>query len=191
MIRGLKAKLAIALAERTLIRIVRKIDETKHYDGYVVALCGDWILMAAINDAIRPNGFDALRLKDVSEYYDPAHHAAFVEAALAKRKIRRPEVLDIDMTDAKSIVAGANKYPLVTIHREIADPDVCHIGRVSSFTKQRVLLLEITPDATWEAEPTPYALSEITKIDFGDPYAEALALVSAAPRERVRSSDQW
>jgi hypothetical protein len=185
MIRGLRGKLATALAERTLIRIEREI-ETGHAQGFVVALGADWVLMATIEHAIRPKGFEAFRLKDITKYHDPAPHAAFVEAALAKKKIRRPEPLNIDMTDATSILAAANQYPLVTIHREIADAGVCHIGKVASFTKRSVLLLEITPDATWDEEPTPYALSEITKIDFAGPYEEALALVSASGPEHVR-----
>jgi hypothetical protein len=185
MIRGLKGKLATALAERTLIRIEREI-EIGHTEGYIVALGADWVLMATIEHAIRPKGFEALRLKDITKYHDPAPHAAFVEAALAKKKIRRPEPLNIDMTNAISILAGANQYSLVTIHREIADADVCHIGKVASFTKRSVLLLEITPDATWDEDPTPYALSEITKIDFAGPYEEALALVSGSGHERIR-----
>jgi hypothetical protein len=191
MIRGLKDKLSIALAGQRLIRIEREI-ETGWVNGYVVAIGNDWFLLAVVDDSIRPKGFEAFRRRDVIKYTDPAPHAAFVEAALAKRKIRLPEPLDFNMSDTASILTEANRYPLVSIHREIADPGVCHIGKLTSLTKQSVLLREISPSATWyDNEPGSYALSEITKIDFGDPYAEALALVSAGPRERVRSSDQW
>jgi hypothetical protein len=190
MIRGLRAKLATALSERTLVRVEREIDEG-WCDAYVVALGDGWVLLAVVGHGIRPNGYEAIRLRDITKFLERAPHATFVEAALARKKIKRPEPLNIDITDAASILGGVPQYPLVSIHREVADAEVCHIGRVSSLTKKSVFLLEVTPDATWEAEPTPYALSEITKIGFGDPYSEALALVNAAPRERVRSSDQW
>jgi hypothetical protein len=175
---------------RSVVRIVREL-EPGTVDGFVVAAGAKWVVMAVIEDAIRPGGFQAFRLRDVTGFGDPAPHAVFKEAALDRKKIKRPEPRIIDLTDAASIMTEAMKtYPLVTVHREVADPEICHVGRVVSVTKQRVSLLEITPDATWEDEPTSHLLSEITRVDFGGPYEEALALV-ADPKAKVPSSDRW
>jgi hypothetical protein len=65
----------------------------------------------------------------------------------------------------------------VTIHREKVDPDVCAIGRVVEVKDGRVSLLEINPDATWNAKPKDYQLRDITRVDFGGEYEEALQLV--------------
>ena len=40
-------------------------------------------------------------------------------------------------------------------------------------------LLEIRPDATWEDTPTDYRLSQITRVNFGGDYEDALHIVSA------------
>lgn len=42
-------------------------------------------------------------------------------------------------------------------------------------------LLEIGPDALWDDEPETYRLSEITRVDFGGAYEEALHLVGGFP----------
>jgi hypothetical protein len=57
------------------------------------------------------------------------------------------------------------------------DPDVCSIGRVVGSKRGRVMLLEIRPDATWEASPREYRLNEITRINFGGDYEDALHVV--------------
>ena len=72
---------------------------------------------------------------------------------------------------------GARAFPLVTIHREKVEPDICEIGRVVQVRDGRVSLLEINPDATWNAEPKQYRLRDITRVDFGGDYEEALGLV--------------
>jgi hypothetical protein len=75
---------------------------------------------------------------------------------------------------------------LVTIHRERVDRGVCWIGRVIGVDRGCVKLLEIRPDATWNDEPEVYRLSEITRIDFGGGYAEALKLVGGLGPKTIR-----
>jgi hypothetical protein len=42
-------------------------------------------------------------------------------------------------------------------------------------------LLEINPDATWDDTPSEYRLSEITRVNFGGDYEDALYLVGGSP----------
>jgi hypothetical protein len=71
---------------------------------------------------------------------------------------------------------------MVTIHREKVAPDICVIGKVIRVGEGRVYLLEIKTDASWETEASHYRLRDITRIDFGGRYEEALALVGGQPR---------
>ena len=73
------------------------------------------------------------------------------------------------------------KVGLVTIHREQKDAEMCSIGRIVGIDRDRVSLLEINPDATWEKKPTDYRLSEITRVNFGGDYEDALAIVGGGP----------
>jgi hypothetical protein len=49
-----------------------------------------------------------------------------------------------------------------------------------------VSLLEIGPDAAWDNESETYRLSEITRVDFGGDYEEALHLVGGSPKTGKR-----
>ena len=69
----------------------------------------------------------------------------------------------------------------MAIHHEQVDPDVCRIGRVLRVSRGCVSLLEINPDATWDTAPTDYPLKEITEVNFGGDYEDALYLVGGDP----------
>jgi len=140
-----------------------------------------FFLLALVSDRIRFDGFECFRTRDVTDI-QPDPFAGFTEAALAKRREMRPPPPRLSLESIEDLLISANReFPLVTIHREDADPDVCHIGRVMSIAHGRVSLLEINPDANWDDEPMEYRLVEITRVDFGGDYEEALHLVGGDP----------
>jgi len=73
-------------------------------------------------------------------------------------------------------------FSLVTIHRERIKPDTCAIGKVIDIAENHLLFLEIGPDAAWEEKPSKIRLNDITRVDFGGGYEEALYLVSGDPK---------
>jgi hypothetical protein len=82
-------------------------------------------------------------------------------------------------------LTASRAFPLGTIHREKVDGAACWIGRVVDVAKGRVTLLEIGPDATWDDRLQTYRLSEITRVDFGGDYEDALYLIGARKYERA------
>ncbi len=86
---------------------------------------------------------------------------------------------------AELLLTANRAFPLVTIHREKVDRSACWIGRVVDVGKARVTLLEIGPDATWDDRLETYRLSEITRVDFGGDYEDALHLIGAGKYERA------
>lgn len=180
MIRGIRKQIERAAADLTFIRVIRGI-APGHVTGYVVAFGDEWLVLLVVGDAISYSGYEAVRLSDITELISPDPYESFIRAALRKRRLRRPKAPAMDLSNVASLLSSAaTAFPLIAIHREVVDPNVCHIGRLQSLTRTMIHLLEVTPNATWEAEPTPYRLKEITRVDFGGPYEEALALV--APR---------
>ena len=102
---------------------------------------------------------------------------------LRKRGERRPKKPRVSVANIKDLLLSAGKeLPLVTIHREEVDPNVCWIGRVQSVDCGRVRLLEMGPDATWEDTPEEYRITEITRVNFGGDYENALCLVGGEPK---------
>jgi hypothetical protein len=66
-------------------------------------------------------------------------------------------------------------------YRERVDPGGCWIGRVQGIDRGRLSLLEIGPDAKWEDSPEEYRVAEITRVNFGGDYENALHLVGGDP----------
>jgi hypothetical protein len=121
-----------------------------------------------------------LRIKDVKSI-DVDPYRAFAESALKKRGLRRPRKPRVLMDTVQTILASVGSiYPLVTIHCEESKPDECYIGAVVRTTRTLLDLLEIDPHATWDHTVTTYSLREITRINFGGSYEEALYLVGGS-----------
>lgn len=172
--------LRAARAAGTLVRVTRTVEES-WAEGYVAGVAEDLFLLCLVSDDVVFDGFQAFRLADVVDVASPAPHAQFVERALHLRGQARPADPAVDLGDLRTLLTSAcQAFPMITLHREVADPDVCHIGVVEGFAREAVTLREVDADAGWVAERGVYALSEVTRVDFGGRYAEALALVAAA-----------
>jgi hypothetical protein len=176
-----------AIAKREFVRIRRRFDHA-FVHGYVLASGSRHFVMAVVDDRLWYDGFECYRLKDVqSVEADP--HAAFAESALRLRGQRKPRLPRLDLESAQTLLESAGAlYPLVTIHREKVEPDVCHIGRVVGTSEKRVTLLEIGPDAQWDEAEVAYPIKGITRVDFGGGYEDALALVGGTGPGHSRSA---
>jgi len=173
--------LEAAARRKLLVRFTRPFEQGS-VNGYVLAVGPRWLLSALVGDGIRFNGFQCFRLRDVRKLQIPHPHAEFFKAALKKRGERLPRRPRVSVASIEELLRSANQsFPLVTIHREAIDPDVCWIGRVLGMDRRRVTLLEIDPDACWDDGPTHFRLNEITRVDFGGDYEDALYMVGGPP----------
>ncbi len=172
----LAQRLEEIVANGRLVRIKRRLEESP-LRGYVLAAGSDHVLMAVVSDRIRYDGFTCLRRVDLKSVKDDPY-AEFAEEALRRRGTQRPPTPALSLESTRTILESASiLFPLLTIHREKADPDVCHIGKVVATNRSRVELLEIDPRAHWHKTATSIALKGITRIDFAGDYEDALALV--------------
>lgn len=182
----LQTMLAAAMTGRSLVRISRNVDPDGT-DGYVVDTSEHWLLLLLIGNGVTYEGFQAFRLRDITSLEVPSPRAAFYEAALRKRGLRRPRTPKLNLASTQELICSAAKrFPLVGIHREKAQPDFYEIGKVIAASAASVSLLRVTPDATWDDGPTAYRLAQITRVDFGGPYEEALALVAGTPDSSIK-----
>jgi hypothetical protein len=172
------------ISGRRLVQFRRRFEESLIH-GYVLDVGPEFFLLALVSDRIWFDGFECFRIGDI---YDlaPDRRVAFVEAALEKRGERLQDELPISLASVESLLATASQaFPLVAIHREEVDPDVCHIGRVVGIARGQVSLLEINPDATWDEQPISYRLREITRVNFGGDYENALHLVGGIQEQEL------
>jgi hypothetical protein len=172
-----KSHLAHALRKKLLVSFASSLDRGT-VNGYVLDIGPRFFLIALVSDGLRPNGFQCYRLSDVRKLRVPHKYARFHEAVLKKRGIRFPKKPHVDLSNLAKLLLTANRaFPLVTIHREKVDASVSWIGRVVDIRKGWVTLLEIGPDASWDDRLEIYRLSEITRVDFGGDYEDALQLI--------------
>ena len=169
-------QLQAALVGGELVRLTRKFEDAR-IRGYVLAVGRAYFLLALVNDRVWFDGFECFRIKDLNSIeVDP--YRIFAEAALRKRGAQFPKPPELNMDTTRTILESAGTlFPLITIHREEADPEVCHIGKVVATNRTQVALLELGPDAAWDKTAIAYSLREITRINFGGGYEEALFLV--------------
>ncbi len=79
------------------------------------------------------------------------------------------------------MLEASHNYPLVTVYTEKIDPEISFIGRVVEFTEQEIELLGISPAGQWYAAPDRFKFKDITHIEFGGDYEDALFLVGGEP----------
>jgi len=169
---------ADAMRSRRFVRIARRFDDER-IRGYVSGVGPRWFLVTLVSDRLWFDGFECFRVADIKKL-DSDPYATFAEAALKKRKERKPKHSRIRLGSIEEVLLSAGRaFPLVAIHREVKNPDVCQIGRVLGVRKGSVELLEINPGAIWDTTPTRYKLSEITRVNFGGDYEGALHLVGS------------
>jgi len=140
----------------------------------------EMVLLQIVDDSVRLNGYQVLFLEDISDFAHPAPFNDFQKKVLALRdeKVVDPEVELLDL--AVLLIDISEEFGLVTLHREEIEPDSCEIGRVIRADAVTYELEEIGSDARWFDDTFEYDLYDITRIEFGGAYEEALLLANDA-----------
>jgi len=169
-----------AKTRNNLVRIFREgLDGTDSwYDGFVLEANEEMVLLQLIDDSIRLNGYQILFLEDISDFVHPSPFNDFQKRVLELRQetIQLPRV---ELTELGQLLLDiTEKYGLITLHREEQEADSCEIGRVLKIDDVSFELEEIGSDARWFDDTYEYDLYDITRIEFGGAYEEALLLVN-------------
>lgn len=189
MVQSMIEQLKAAVRDEQLIRLYRPFEQS-YVRGYILDVGAEFFLLGLVSDRLWLDGFECFRVGDVDELV-PDPYADFTQAALAARGEARP-ALTLGLADiAALLTSAAERFPLVTIHKERDQPDACYVGKPISIEGGIVWMLEIGPDAKWDGEPSAHKLADITRVNFGGDYEDALALIggappAATPQSRVR-----
>jgi hypothetical protein len=169
-----------AFDNETLLDIRRKRDDF-NWCGFVVGLSEEWILLNVLDtNTMQMNGYSAILLKHIEKVREEKDAPS---VALRLRGISPAQQPDILLIDLPGLLSSADAhFPLVTIHIEDKDPDVCYIGRVLRTSRRKVTLRRIDRRAIW-LESKKYEFGDITRVDFGDGYARALHEVEQLRRQ--------
>lgn len=176
-------RLAAAHDEQDLVRLERR-DDFDDLEGYVVDLGERWFTFAVLDPAIVLDGHAFLRIQDLDRVRG-RHNADMVRQALTHREQwpPAPPPVQVDLTDSRRLLESLSTQPVVTIHPEDDNPDVCFIGAPSGLGDRSLRLLEVTPRGVWNARPTKHRIDAITRVEIGGQYEQALSVVAGARAE--------
>ncbi|GIH75161.1 hypothetical protein [Planobispora longispora] len=167
------------------VRVSREIDGADRLDAYVVGIGRKWVLLHSISDALHLDGYSAVRLRDIKCATSSGWKGStMTHRALTLRGEHVQPLAGVDLDSTAGLIETLTRaFPLMAVYVEKVDPDVCHIGRAHGITRRkRLRLQEIGPAADWaHACSTSETTADITRIDVGDGYVDALHAVGGDP----------
>jgi hypothetical protein len=169
-----------------ICRLTRKFDRASDY-GVVLTLSDNWVLLHAFDTtAMAFGGYQLCRLVDVTEV---EWHGSFLGRAAERLGQSAVPLPEIDLSSLPAFFASipAESFPLISVHQEKKYPDSCRIGKITKIGKRSITIHQIDPEAIWEASET-YRYAEITRVDFGGGYENALWMLASEGKIEAEES---
>lgn len=99
--------------------------------------------------------------------------------AIKLRKLRAIPQPKVSLASLPGLLISISKnYPLLAIHREKLNPDVCYIGKLSKMSDQSFTIEDLNNACEWTG-PRRIKFNDVTMINFGGGYENALAVTAA------------
>ena len=154
---------------------VRRECDARPWRGFVVGISETLVLFHVLNSGtMHLNGYTAIRLKDILECTEDDTFAPAALKLMGERPRPQPDLLLVDLPGLLSSV-GAH-FPLMEIFQEKTGGSF-YIGRMVRFGKKKVHFQAVSRGGEW-GELVKFACRDISRIDFGDGYDQALWLVA-------------
>lgn len=175
-----REKIEQALAEQRLVRIDRRLEFADREDGFVVAVGAKWLLLHREVDGGHPDGYLAMRLRDIRAVRNDKSFASTAARALPSWPPLAPSGIDLDSTAQLLASIGADDR-LFGVEKE-RERSALWIGRLERLDDNKLWLHEVNPKAKWGKKPVGYKFGDITAVVFGDRYLRTLELAAGEPR---------
>jgi hypothetical protein len=160
----------------------------KHGDclcGVIAATGRKWMLLHVVWD-LDLNGLTAIRLSDIKKLSIDNRGDDVLVRSLQQRAIfpRPVEGMDLDTT-SELLADVQRRHRLVTVHPERRWPGTCHVGFVTGIdsSRKRFSMLELSPAAVYDGQPTLWRFRDVRRIELADTYAAALESLAGQPSQ--------
>jgi hypothetical protein len=181
------ARLERAQTDTLSTRLKRWIPEADPIDGFVVGIGRRWVVLAKLSGRADIDGWMFVRIKDIQNVgIEPDTDCFDIRALKARGQWPPPSVPVVDLDDLAGVISSAESGgPLLSVYKEFALPDACWIGRVTSLDADALRLHEVNVGGDWAKESKAKAFdpADVTRVEVGGGYEEALHLVAGPPPE--------
>lgn len=162
-----------------LVKFDRKPMSKDMLYGFILAGNNEFLLLNFFDDnSFNLNGYTVIRHKDIKRFSVYNSEEYFLSKFIELKKIKPKFLSDFSIKNWKDILISAGRqFPLITIHLEKISDKVCYVGSLAATKKKGFSFNEIDSEATW-TETFKYKYKDLTKIDFGGIYENALFLVA-------------
>jgi hypothetical protein len=170
-----------------LVEINREPNDESPLEGFLLERTKDLILLNLVNpDVVCLNGYSVIRRRDVRKL-KVQRKDAFLIRALRFKNIAPSGPSGISIASWPALLESLTReFPLFTIHQEWLDSEVCFVGRLATISGGTFGLKEIDPDARWNRSRS-YKFKDLTKVDFGGGYEDALARLAVTSMQRRKA----
>ena len=189
--REVRRRLDRARTSGNVVTVRRWIPESELVEGFVVARSKQWVTLAKLSDSINLDGWVSVRIGDIQSVTLVPTEDCFEIKVLKARGQWPPTVPEeFDNAATEAVLSSASDiFPMLTVYREFERPDVCWIGSATSISEGTLALLEVNVAGGWARRPRWFDLADVTRVEIGGSYEDALALVSG-PAPVVASAKQ-
>ncbi|BDZ40714.1 hypothetical protein GCM10025865_32820 [Paraoerskovia sediminicola] len=179
---AVRARLERAKDEQLVVGVRRWIRGADYIEGFVVGIGARWVAVAGLAGRVRFDGFALLRLNDIQAVTIDPDPDCFTVKALRARSEWPPPSTEVELDDLRgAVTTAAAAAPTTSIFVEFDRPDICYVGSLVFVDSAVLRLLEVDPQGQWRRKARSLDPDDVTRIDFGGDYEEALALVAGPP----------
>jgi len=170
-----------------LVEINREPIDEHPLEGFLLEQTKELILLNLVNsEVVCLNGYSVVRRRDVRKL-KIERKDAFMIRALHLKNIAPSKPSGVSLAGWPVLLESLTReFPLFTIHQEWLDSEVCFVGRLATVSVRTFGLKEIDPDARWNRSRS-YKFKDLTKVDFGGGYEDALARLAATSTKRRKA----
>lgn len=153
--------------------------ESVFSSGYVVELSDSWMVTHYIGDQLHLDGYDAVRVRDLSEVSMGSSGECFLEKCMALKGQKPKRPIGIDPATTRSLLESISRnYPVVMIHREEVSPNECELGQLKLVGEDSYALRWMTPLGEWADDEDVYRFDDVTRVTFASEYDTTLAAIA-------------
>ncbi|HEY1170123.1 MAG TPA: hypothetical protein VGH19_02030 [Verrucomicrobiae bacterium] len=166
-----------------LVEIRRHIKGTKSTCGFLVDFTPEIILFQSLDwDTFRLNGYSAVLDADIKDFRVFDRSTYWQHRAVKHYQLEPTPLPTVSIASLSALLSTvAARFPLVTIHRERIDPNVCYIGQLAKLSRATFTLEDLNYHTEWTG-PRRIRFNDVTRLDFGGGYESALA--ATAPKRK-------